>query len=193
MAERIRAFLAVELDEACRARLGAYARLLHQRGVKASWVKVANLHITLRFLGEVEPASLDTLVERLAPQYAQVSAFTVSFAGSGVFPARGRPRVLWVGVDDGVEELTQCYDIAAEGARDLKCQDEGSTFSPHVTLGRFRDAKGNPRLESAQSEAGETHAGAMRVSYVSLFSSELNPGGSVYRILRRFPLREFPT
>lgn len=191
--ERTRAFIAVELDDSCRASLATCAQRLRQAGLSASWVKDANLHITLKFLGPLEPASVELLIRNLAPQFRQLSAFNFSLAGPGLFPERGRPRVLWAGVQNGSGELTKCHEIAEDAARHLTLKQEHKTFSPHITLGRFRKANARQALESILRDFNDLSAGAMHVSHVSLFSSELNAGGSVYRVLERFPLQESPS
>jgi RNA 2',3'-cyclic 3'-phosphodiesterase len=189
----MRLFVAVDPDAAVRQR----AVEIGDRVVRAwrasgahrpavSWVKPENLHLTLRFLGEVDDARAEDLA-RWLKEPLTVPACEVEFSGLGVFPPGGPPRVIWIGVSQGAPELER---LAAEIERHLESWGFGRadrSFQSHLTIGRCRQ----PLTASARDEllgvrAG--HVGRCRIEEVVLYRSLLSPAGSRYVAIARAPL-----
>jgi RNA 2',3'-cyclic 3'-phosphodiesterase len=183
-----RCFVAVLLPEQMRARLGSVCAELRGQTPGLSWVKADNLHLTLRFLGEVEPMMLGHVRAAVTDAAAAVPPFTVSLGGLGGFPQGRGPRVLWAGVSTGGDEMTALHRAleAALAARGIPR--EGRSFHPHVTLARVRDARGADGLASALG-AGPSF-GEVRVSALHLMRSELDPRGARHTVLAEAPLTE---
>jgi RNA 2',3'-cyclic 3'-phosphodiesterase len=184
----LRCFVAVLLPEELRARLAAVcADPRETRGL--SWVRADNLHLTLRFLGEVEPPVLEDVREAVRDAAAAVPPFTVSLGGLGGFPPGRAPRVLWAGVLAGREEMTALHRALemALAARGIP-EEEGRPFHPHVTLGRSRDPRGAGGLLSTLG-AGPVF-GEAAVTALHLMRSALHPRGARYSIVAEAPLNK---
>jgi len=160
-----------------RARLAAEVERLRPLARDVAWVARDNLHLTLKFLGGVEPDRLDTLAETLTTAVARRPVFALTVRGLGAFPSRTRARVLWAGVDAGAALATLATGIDA-AVEPLGFAREARPFSAHVTLGRVREPRPNPRL--AEALALDDVLGRQRVVRVSLMRSELSPRGARY-------------
>src|SRR5439155_10607209 len=138
----IRSFLAVLLPDAVRARIDAAAAEVRRQAPRVSWVRAENLHVTIRFLGSVDEATLGRAREALEAATAPAAPFTLALGGFGGFPSPRAPRVIWVGVTRGSEALAELHAglERALAARGIPPESRG--FHPHVTLGRARDPRG---------------------------------------------------
>src|SRR5262249_58527952 len=137
-----------------------------------------NVHLTLKFLGTVEPTRLGDVERALATAAAGQPAFELTMLGLGAFPSRSRPRVLWAGVDAGGAELTALATRVDEALAGLGFPREGRPFAAHATLGRVREPRPQPRL-AAGLDLREAF-GRQRVTRMSLVRSELSPRGARY-------------
>ena len=185
----MRAFVAVELDDACRAALrGALARLRDvARGVR--WVGPESLHLTLKFIGELAEADLPRAVASLEAAAASARPFTMHVCGLSGFPPRGTPRVIHVEVREASGVLRGVQAEVEEGlARDLGVAKEKRPFVPHLTLGRVRDRRRCPGVAEISAAVADQDFGEVEVDSVVLMKSDLRPTGAVYTPLHRFPL-----
>jgi 2'-5' RNA ligase len=179
----MRIFLAVDLDEGLRSRIGRVQQSLAREGISGiRWTNPDGIHLTLRFCGEVSPGRVARLQESLAPG-APHSPFSLRMGGLGTFPARGAPRVLFLSVapSDPLDSLAAWVEervVTAGLAR------EPRPFHPHLTLGRFRP--GTPPVPSLSAAPGEL--GQLTVDRIVLFESRLTPGGARYEALQSLPL-----
>jgi 2'-5' RNA ligase len=194
MREAIRTFVAVELDdEHHRALRDLQTRLKRElaaakpagsataRAVR--WVAPDNIHLTLKFLGDVAAATMPALQQAIADACAGTPPFTLNLAGAGAFPNTRHPNVLWVGVSGEVERAAQLAQRIDDACATLGFAREERPFSPHLTLGRVqRDARPGERqwIGELIENASVGNLGELRVERVSVMKSELRPGGSVY-------------
>jgi RNA 2',3'-cyclic 3'-phosphodiesterase len=169
-----------------RARLAAEVERLRPQARDVAWVARDNLHLTLKFLGGVEPDRLDTLAEALVAAVARHPGFDLVVRGLGAFPSRTRPRVLWAGVDAGGAALATLAAGIDDAIEPLGFAREARPFSAHVTLGRVREPRSDPRLAGALTL--DEVFGRQRVLRVSLMRSELSPRGARYTELAAAPL-----
>jgi 2'-5' RNA ligase len=167
----------VLLPDAVRQRLASEIERLRPHATDVAWVAPANLHVTLKFLGQVDEARVPVLVDALRAAAAGHRALDVAVRGLGAFPTPSRPRVLWAGLADaaGLAPLADAVDAAC-GA--LGFPRETRPFAAHVTLGRVREPRRQPQL--AEALARDTEFGRLRVARVSLMRSELSPRGARY-------------
>ncbi|MBI3932857.1 MAG: RNA 2',3'-cyclic phosphodiesterase [Acidobacteria bacterium] len=176
----VRAFVALEVDDAMRARVaGSMEQLREQiRGVR--WVARQAIHVTLRFLGESTREALDRVARDLRAVAAACPLAEARVAGLGVFPERGSPRVLWLGLDlpPSVLEMQAQCERAAVAAGFPR---EDRPFQSHLTLGRWRDRAQRPTLPRLD-------LGVTALDAVVLFRSELRPTGAVYTPIETFRL-----
>jgi len=157
-----------------------------------SWVAKGNLHITLKFLGEIRADRIAALGEALSGVAAGFPPFSLDAFGGGAFPGTRNPRVLWVGFREPLElvgKLQQNIENALSGAGFPR---EDRPFHPHITVGRVRGvlppAWGD---RFVQGLAGRDF-GTVPVSSIVLFESRLSPGGAIYSVVREFPLGNDP-
>jgi 2'-5' RNA ligase len=175
-----RLFLALPLPEPIRASLAGLAQPLP--GV--SWTRPAQLHVTLRFLGDVPVAQIDPLVARLST--VSVASFVLPLEGLGTFPPKSPPRVAWLGVGSGHPRLFQLRQriddalLASGMTLDLR------HFHPHVTLARCTEQA--TALPSWLHTHRDFAAPPFRVEAFDLYASELRPTGAVHTLKQRFPL-----
>jgi 2'-5' RNA ligase len=191
----LRAFIAISLSSEVVQGLDGVLSDLKRRLPPGAvhWVQVRNIHLTLKFLGDVAPARLEAVNKALQNEAVRRAPFEVQVGGFGCFPSARRPRVLWVGVQapEGLAVL-QC-GIEAEMAR-LGFTAEDWPFSPHLTLGRVGRNAGPDdvrRLGDLLSNVQVGPLGVFRAEAVYLYKSDLQPGGSVYTRLFTAPLSGF--
>lgn len=153
------------------------------------WTRPEGIHLTLKFLGEVEESEVPRLAEVLRLAASPVASFPVTVEGVGVFPGLHAPRVLWVGIrsEASLSELQRRIEQGLEG---LGFGHESRPFRPHLTLGRFRPRGGprgflaaRPALEKWLAENEKRSCGRFQVRQVFLMKSDLKPGGAVYTSL----------
>lgn len=174
-----RLFVAIELPDYVTAAIG---RLQEEAGrIKGvSWVAPEKLHVTLAFLGDVEPGRQDEILGRL--DEAKVRPFFLALEGLGVFPKKERPQVVWAGMAPVDPRLFQLHGKVERILMDLGFDPGKRRFHPHVTLARCQAgaAAGVSALLKKDADFGSA---PFRVEEFSLFASELNPQGSIYRKL----------
>lgn len=153
---------------------------------RITWLTAERLHLTLAFIGQCEEAQLPGLRASLQSPFS-VSPFTLRIRGLGAFPERGRPRVLWAGIDEGRESFVRLANEVVDRLRSIAISFDDRPQQPHLTLGRVREAVG---LRSAALLAGREEAvlGAMTVGAITLFESRLSPAGPSYTAIARMAL-----
>jgi RNA 2',3'-cyclic 3'-phosphodiesterase len=190
----LRAFLAAELPVVLQTAIhAATASLRESLGNDViRWVPAQNIHLTLKFLGDVAPSGLDLIKQMLLAEASQFTAFDVRVEGLGCYPSPRRPRVLWVGMTAPPELASLQRAIETAAAR-LGYEAEERGFSPHLTIGRVRQNASAADVHSIRGALGITHVGILGnvgVDAIHLFKSELRPEGSAYTKLFSAPLRE---
>lgn len=176
----MRLFIAIELPADVKRELGGLK--VDIPGVR--WVPVDKIHLTLAFLGEVDGAAMERLTGELAR--VQVTEFQLCFSGTGCFPDRRRPRVLWI----GLEPHPRLHQLA-ERVRDavLACgvPQEERPFSPHITMARLKLSP--PReCDAFLDQHKKLKLPALYVREFTLYQSSLTPQGAVHTPIRNFPL-----
>ena len=188
--QRWRTFCAVDLSEEARARAAEHAARLRREfaEVRASWEKPEKFHLTLKFLGELEPRRVEDLRRAAERAAAGAAPFALTLGGPGAFPPRGDARVLWLGVRDDAGALAALQrrledECAADGF-----PREPRSFHPHLTLARLREPAPARALAAAHLSA-QLVPETFDVTELLVLRSELGPGGSRYTILSRHPLK----
>ena len=187
----MRTFIAIEIPaELKKAIIQQSASLRRAAGGSVRWVAPENIHLTLKFLGEISPSNLEMLTQTLKTEASQQTPFDIKIETLGAFPNPRRPRVIWVGLDAPPALARFQHGLEAATAR-LGYPPEDKPFSPHLTIGRVRDqvpADEMQALRTALESAKIGLLGAFTVQAVKLFKSDLLPGGSVYTCLFSVPL-----
>jgi 2'-5' RNA ligase len=179
-AESIRAFVALEIDAGARRRLAELIESLRPVIAGLRFVKAENLHLTLRFLGRSRPEPLARLARDLDRAAAACPPTAAPLGALGLFPPRGRPRILWLDVafPQPILDLQEACERAAVVAGFAP---EARAFRSHLTLGRFRAPARPPALPAVE-------LGELLLERLVLFRSELRPQGPVYTPVEVFPL-----
>lgn len=187
--ELVRCFVAVGVGGPAARALLACQRELKACGASVKWTAPEQLHLTLKFLGEVQPATVAAAREALAPLFTREAPFTLTLSGLGAFPSPARAQVLWAGVTEGRETLTRLAAAAEAALVPAGVPAENRPFKPHLTLGRVREGGLSPALVEAVTAGRGRAFGATQVEQVVLMRSRLTPQGPVYTPLFTFALR----
>jgi 2'-5' RNA ligase len=183
---KVRSFIAIDLSVPVRAALQRLRDEFAQLKCEVRWVRVEGVHVTLKFLGGVEPARLEQIHTALAAAVADRPALRVRARGLGAFPSLRRPRVLWVGLEgDGLAELAACVERAMSP---LGFEPEKRGFTPHITLGRVNGTRGWSNVEEVFKAHLSDDFGECIVDGVTIYRSTLHPDGAVYTPLWTIPL-----
>jgi 2'-5' RNA ligase len=190
----MRAFFAVDLHhtlgEAAHGWGRAVAHALGPRGASdLSWVPATRMHVTLHFLGAVEPAALETLLASLGGRVPE-PPFEVTLGAGGTFPATGRPRVLWLSLGGGADPLRRVHAWLQPRVAGIGQPDRHDSYAPHLTIARVRRDT-MPGLGHALRDAAArtpVPRGAARVAGVTVMESVPSPKGPIYRPVAVLPL-----
>jgi 2'-5' RNA ligase len=190
----VRLFVAVDIAPAVRAAAGALIEVLRERASRLAprsritWLTADRLHITVRFIGQVDSATADAVRQVLASPLDQ-ETFSVTIAGVAAFPPKGPPRVVWAGMTDGRTSMTAIErHVSEQLARAGIVRDE-RPYSPHLTLARVREAAGL-RSAALLEAVKDQVLGASTVEAITLFESRLSPKGPTYVSLQRTGFRD---
>lgn len=189
MKDRVRSFVAVELSAEIRAALGREIARLAASGADVKWVEPGSIHITLKFLGEVEKLRVPEILEALEPAARETPPFGLEVVGVSFFPKPTHPRIVAAGIDPaGAKALAALARRVEEALLPLGFGREERAFRAHVTLGRARSPKGMGGLADAILTSGGEPFGEQDVEEVVLFMSELSREGPSYTALGRATL-----
>lgn len=189
----LRAFIAVEIPSEIHKAIEKETAPL-RAALTASvvrWVPTRDIHLTLKFLGDVSPANVELLARMLEKEVSRHERFTIQFGDLGAFPNPRRPRVLWIGIRAPAALEALQHGIAAAAAT-LGYPDEKRPFSPHLTIGRVKKHAGPAGMQKVRNALAEVKVDALgtaQVSAVHLFKSDLKPTGAVYTKLFAAPLK----
>lgn len=179
----VRTFVAVELSEGLKGEIGRVQQRLKKELGQLKWVPESNYHLTLKFLGDVESRRISELAEGLARAVKGTNDFTLGFAGVGGFPKTAQPRVVWIGVTDGREELVRLHKVVDQELQSQGFAPDKMGYSPHLTLARAREDSDLRAIGERLSKIQVDPLGADLVRSIKLMKSDLRPGGPIYTCL----------
>jgi 2'-5' RNA ligase len=182
----IRGFLAVDPSPELLLRLVETKALLADCGAAVRWVRDDGLHVTVKFLGDTAPETLDRLHAALLSLAPGFRPFALRMRGLGVFPNARQPRIVWAGVESG--ELPRVTRVVEETAARLGFEPERRTFRPHLTLGRVKGTRAWSRLQDLLDARRNDEIGVCEVTELVAYRSDLRPDGAVYTRLWTIPL-----
>ncbi len=176
--DTIRAFIAVRLPAEVKRRLTQIEKRLMQSGADVKWVPEENFHITLKFLGDVDANRMPAVRDAVERAVRGAEAFDLALAGVGTF---GRPpRVVWVGIAAGRDELKSLARRVENELAEAGFPREDRPFSAHITLGRVRSPRGVEELRAGIESLKDEVVGTARAEGAAVMKSELRREGSVY-------------
>ncbi len=187
MPDIIRAFIAVTLPEPLTAIVSGVQQNLKARGLHIAWVAPGNVHLTLKFLGDIESTDIDPIADVMNACAQSMAPLTVAALGLGVFPDLRRPRVVWLGITGGMPQLIAFQKDLDAGLTALgkgRFKPEERPFKGHLTLGRIKAGLDTGILVKALRETGKVESSAVTIHAIHLIQSRLTSSGSIYTPLR---------
>lgn len=185
----IRLFLAVELSFNLRENLSALQQQLKATLPPINWVRPESIHLTLKFLGYVEPSFVSQLLSALEHIGEKCAPFSIDVQGLGVFPQVKHPRILWVGLTGNTQALHELIFEIEAALEPLGFSPEEKPYHPHLTLARIK--RENANVGSALMQTGilesNQHLGTVNVDRFTLFQSDLDSSGAKYTSLWTVP------
>ena len=189
MPESVRSFLAFDIDnEAVLRKITATQNVLVKTGANLKLVKPENIHITMRFFGNITPSMAEKIFEEM--KKVQFTPFDVKIQGTGVFPHMRYPRVVWVGITEGADQLRSIFSQLEPRLHKLGFAPDRKGFSPHLTVARVKSGRNKAELVECISENANCEFGVIRAECLRLKRSNLTPKGPVYSTLKEFCPRQ---
>jgi 2'-5' RNA ligase len=182
----LRAFIAIEIPEEIKKEIaGQTAGFRRLVGSSVRWVTPENIHLTLKFLGEISSSNIDLLTQTLKTEAGRHAAFDIRVGNVGAFPNPRRARVLWIGLDTPPALVRLQHGIEAATSR-LGYPADDKAFSAHLTIGRVREHIPSVDAQSLRNALENTNPGILgtfTAKFIHLFRSDLQPGGPLYTCL----------
>jgi 2'-5' RNA ligase len=183
MSEMIRSFIAFDIDnESVIKRFSEAQAKLVNTGADLKLVKPQNIHMTMRFLGNISPPMVDSIHEEM--KKISFTPFNVEIKGLGVFPKLKYARVIWAGIRKGADELTNVFSQLEPLLRGLGFKPDPKGFSPHLTIARVKTGRNKVELVRRIQELVDYEFGIVRADCLRLKKSVLTPKGPIYSTLR---------
>lgn len=184
----IRSFIAIDSTPEVKEEIAKLQEILRVTNAEVRWESREKFHITLKFLGNVEEATLDSMASQLETELAAFSPFGLIYQGVGCFPNLHRPRVIWVGAQNEDSTLGRVYQKIEQITSSFGFPREERQFHSHITLGRVKGSRNIKALVS-EIEVARFPVQQSAINEIILMKSDLKPTGSVYTVLRRFLLK----
>ncbi len=175
----IRCFIALEVPIEVQAALGDMIGQLKKSGADVKWVDSANIHLTLKFLGETPEADVLRTGLALNALKGKFKTIDSGLGGLGAFPSFERPKVIWSGLSKGAEGIKEIYREVETLTADILDEKKGREFSPHLTLGRVRSNKNVMQLKEAVRKANIAQKD-FKITRLALMKSTLTREGAIY-------------
>ena len=184
--KKIRSFIASEISESVREKIADLQEELKEHKERISWTKPHNIHLTLKFLGDIEESKTKSIGESLRAAAKEFQPFNFWVKELGVFPNFRRPRVLWVGINNPGNELNSIHCKIEQQLNQLGFPEEKTRFNPHLTIGRVKSQVSDQfieRFKTAKFDGDE-----VEVEEIIFMESKLHPKGAIYTPLKKIRL-----
>jgi 2'-5' RNA ligase len=185
MPETIRAFIAFDIDnESILKKITDAQTLLAKTGADLKIVEPKNIHMTLRFLGNITTPTIEKIHEEM--KKIQFTPFNITIHGIGAFPNLRYPRVLWAGMTQGADQLRSIFSQLEPRLHSLGFAPDPKGFSPHLTIARVKSGRNKAELAKCVTENTNYEFGVTSAQCLRLKKSDLTPKGPIYSILKEF-------
>ena len=184
----IRSFIAIDFPEETRKVLENVQEELKQYGAGVRWVKPRSIHLTLKFLGNIQAAQVEDIALAVAQEIRDHPPITLRPAGLGAFPSLRKPRVIWIGLEGEVQRLNEIQARVENALEPLGFVREKRGFRPHLTIGRVKDRRKLQSLVDAMATLDVPPFNSFDADEIILYKSDLRPTGAIYTKLHRMPL-----
>jgi len=176
----LRAFLSIDLPASLQPSLTQVQNSLKQSGADVRWVPVGNIHLTLKFFGNIPETAVGTINASTRAVTRDMQPFDLQIRRLGAFPGINRPRVVWLGLEEPTGALADLHRRLEAAFHAIGYPSEDRAFNPHLTLGRVRSNQGRDRLSQMLAQVTVPEFPQFRVTVLTLFRSTLSPQGSIY-------------
>jgi 2'-5' RNA ligase len=184
----MRTFIAIEIPAEIKTALSGLQTELRRAGADVSWTKPENIHLTLKFLGEIEEKLVGEIERVCVEISAQFQPFALDLNRTGVFPNARQPRVLWAGLSGEIEKAVEIQRRLDERLMTIGFDREEKSFRPHLTIGRVKSNRKTREL-LAMADSYQLPRLAFGVKEMVVMKSELHPAGARYTVLARAVMR----
>lgn len=177
--DRVRCFVAIEIPAPIQALLKPVQRHLQSEVRKASWTKLGNFHLTLKFLGDVHAEAVDAISEAVQNVASTQAPFSIELGGIGAFPTLTRPRVVWIGIKHRASIVSHLAKAVNLELKHLGFPTD-NRFHPHLTLGRLRTPVNLEPLKNVLHKYDTIDGAVVNVNEIIVMQSQLHPKGAIY-------------
>ena len=185
ISETLRAFIAIDLPASIRSSLAETQEILKSFGLRVKWVRPQNIHLTLKFLGNIDSDDIDKIIAAMTVTAKDFKGVSLSVKEIGVFPDIRRSRVIWAGLDGQLEILENLQQTLDGHLAGLGYPKETRAFRGHLTLGRVKGKIASAGMKAAIEKLKKFGSESFEISEIILFKSELRPTGAVYSKVQR--------
>lgn len=185
----MRCFISIPLPEEIRKGMLVIQERLKVSRADVSWTRSEGVHLTLKFLGEVEEKVLPDIEDALGRAASYIKPFSLDLSGIGIFPDKRRPRVVWIGIKGDVESIIKLQGSVEKEFGKIGFPAEKRAFTPHITLGRIRSPRNVEGLLNLIEEEKDISIDGFEVLNVHLMRSQLRPAGAIYTELYSVTLK----
>jgi len=186
--DKIRTFIAIEIDPPNKQKLLKLITQLKKSDIPIKWVNESQMHLTLKFLGNIDKTMVSKISDALKTIPESFCQFTIKLSHIGAFPNLHRPRVIWIGIDKGKENLKSLADYVEDALEKLGLGREKREFKAHLTLGRVKSLKNISKLSKIIDETKISFQDEIKIDKIILFQSILTPKGAIYTSLSELAL-----
>lgn len=188
MSEDLRLFVAVPIIPKLRRKFFNLVNQLKLQGANVKWVAENNFHLTLKFMGDTPENRVREVSDAIGSALEGLNPVRLKFQGLGAFPSLKRPRVFWIGLESGHEQLASLAASIENALEPLGFERETRDFKSHLTIGRVRSPKGINHLTDEVKRLSAFEGGHMKLTAIHLMKSELTRQGPIYTVLKEYPL-----
>ncbi len=183
----MRTFIAIPIPESCLEMLAQMQRHLKASKAVISWTRISSIHLTLKFLGEIDPAIIPQMTESLEVISKQAQPFDLRLTGLGCFPNEKNPRIIWCGIQGDTDVLSRLQAGVETVCDGFGFPPENRPFRPHLTLGRVKGRINLKALAGSIGKGSDLECG-FRAESFNIYKSVLKPDGAVYTVLETIAL-----
>ena len=184
----IRSFLAFPISSELKESLGHILHDLQQTRADVKWVGLGNIHLTLKFLGDIEETDLEKISSVLSESCCRFDPITSHLSEIGVFPDLRHPRIVWAGLDDSKKEFQSIVEALEEQLAKLGFAKDDHPFKPHITLGRVKSSANLKNLMQTIQQITFDGKNQQTFEKIILYKSTLTPQGPIYEVLKEFDI-----
>ncbi|MEW6130244.1 MAG: RNA 2',3'-cyclic phosphodiesterase [Acidobacteriota bacterium] len=184
----IRAFICIDIPPSLKTQIENLQNELRRIDAQVSWVKPANIHLTIKFLGDMPTEKIPQVIEAARHVTGSCSPFQLEASGAGVFPSPQNPNVLWIGLNDLPDALIALQQAIEDELSTIGIARESKNFNPHLTIGRIRNRRNARQLAEELIRRGKA-SDRFTVTEIIVMRSDLDPRGAIYTPLAVLPLQ----